>query len=47
MKSIVTEYTEISENFPALLSALELIVAGEREKAMSRYNRNPQKKSSQ
>ena len=41
------EYTEISENFPALLSALELIVAGEREKAMSRYNRNPQKKSSQ
>lgn len=42
-----SDYAEISENFPALLSALELIVKGEREKAMSRYNRNPQKKSPQ
>jgi hypothetical protein len=30
-----------------LLAALELIVKGDKEKAMSRYNRNPQKKSPQ
>ncbi|MBO7158300.1 MAG: aminoacyl-tRNA hydrolase [Clostridia bacterium] len=42
-----SEFAEISENFPALLAALELIVKGDKEKAMSRYNRNPQKKSPQ
>lgn len=41
------EYSAISENFPALLSALELIVEGDREKAMSRYNRNVQKQKPQ
>lgn len=41
------DYALISENFPALLSALGLIVAGEREKAMSQYNRNVQKQKQQ
>ncbi len=38
------EFAAISENFAPMLSALELIVSGEREKAMSRYNRNAPKK---
>ena len=38
------DFSAISENFAPMLSALELIVSGEREKAMSRYNRNAPKK---
>ena len=38
------EFAAISENFSPMLSAIELIVRGEREKAMSRYNRNAPKK---
>lgn len=38
------DFQQISENFSLLLPALELIVAGEGEKAMARYNRSPQKK---
>ncbi len=39
-----TEFSAISENFSALLSAIELIISDQREKAMSRYNRNAPKK---
>lgn len=33
----------VGDNFPAMVSALETIVSGDRELAMSRYNRNPGK----
>ena len=38
-----SDWKDISDNFPALVSALELIVNGNREQAMSKYNRNPKK----
>ena len=38
------DFRLISENFPSLLPAVELLIAGEREKAMAKYNRSPQKK---
>ncbi len=38
-----SDYSAVSANFPALFSALELIVSGEGVQAMSRYNRNVQK----
>lgn len=37
------EFRLVSENFPSLLPALELLLDGEAEKAMARYNRSPQK----
>lgn len=38
------DFRLISENFPSLLPAVELLIAGEGEKAMAKYNRSPQKK---
>ena len=37
------DFRLISENFPSLLPALELLLAGEGEKAMARYTRSPKK----
>ena len=38
------DFRLISENFPSLLPTVELLIAGEGEKAMAKYNRSPQKK---
>lgn len=42
-----SDWKEISSNFEALVSALELIVQGQREQAMSKYNRNPKKEKTE
>ena len=38
------DYRLISETFSSLLPTVELLIAGEGEKAMAKYNRSPQKK---